>query len=397
MPSQSLWLVRIKLWLSRSLGYDWLFATIVILLIIFGLYFLSTSTDYSANFFGQSNYLIVNQLRWLIVGVIGVILLAIMDYHLLIRLAVPLFGVVLLLTIVAIVLSGSNFQASRTLFQGSIRTSELSVFGVIIYSSVWICSKLDWVRRGDINALFSLMIIFGVTAGLMVIQPDMGSALMVLLIAGLLAWCSGWKKPQLILVMFTSIAIGFLFLNIYPTGKARLDEYLSGITNLNNSSRHVIEAVSAIKLGGWFGQGPIYKADGLPVPYTDSAFAMFTKSFGAAGSAILLSVYGLLAFRAYRIAIKSADLLGSLLAIGFSAKILIEVFVHVGSVVGLLPFIGASLPFISYGGSNLLINLLGIGILLNISRGKKLALQKSNSIRQPRRDELTEFLRRLLP
>lgn len=397
MPSQPLWLVRVKLWLSRSLGYDWFFAIIIVLLIILGLYFLSTSAVYSEDVFGQPDYLIVNQYRWLIVGIIGMILFAIMDYHVLIRIAVPIFSIVLILTIVAIILSGSNFQASRTLFQGSIRTSELSIFGVIIYSSVWICSKLDWIRRGDINALFSLLIIFGVTAGLMVIQPDIGSALMVLLLASLLAWCSGWNKTQLVLVMVMSLAICVLFINLYPTGKMRIDEYFSGLLNSNNSSGHVMEAIYAIKLGGWFGQGTIVKPDGLPVPYTDSAFALFTKTFGIAGSTTLLTLYGLLAFRTYRIATRSADLLGSLLTVGFSAKILVEAFVHVGSVVGLLPFIGASLPFLSYGGSNLVVNLLGVGVLLSISRGNRLAFQKGNLGRQPRRGELTEFLRRLLP
>jgi cell division protein FtsW len=158
---------------------------------------------------------------------------------------------------------------------------------------------------------------------------------------------------------------------VSATGQDRVNAYFDGIKDPTQASYHVRRSFEAIVKGGWFGVGigrANTKLTGLPVPPTDSIFAVIAEELGLVGAAGTLFLYILLVWRGLRIAEKAPDMLGSLLASGLTFWIALEASINMLVMVGLLPFAGNALPFISAGGSNLIASLSAIGILMNISR-----------------------------
>jgi cell division protein FtsW len=166
---------------------------------------------------------------------------------------------------------------------------------------------------------------------------------------------------------------GFLVIQLSHTGtgKSRISSYIAGLKDPLNSSDHVLWSLEAIYKGGWFGVGigqATTKLIGLPFAATDSIFAVIVEELGLFGAFGLISLYAILAWRGLKIASRAPDSLGSVMAAGLTFWIVIEAGINMAVMVGLLPFAGNALPFVSAGGSNLLSMLAAIGILLNISR-----------------------------
>jgi cell division protein FtsW len=160
------------------------------------------------------------------------------------------------------------------------------------------------------------------------------------------------------------------------TGQARIGPYLAGLKDPLKSSSHVLWSLEAVYKGKWFGVGignAGTKYFGLPYAATDSIFAVVVEELGLFGAILLIGLYGILLWRGLTIAAKAPDMLGSVMAAGLTFWIVIEAAINMTVMVGLLPFAGNALPFISAGGSNLISTLAAIGILLAISRqsGKK--------------------------
>jgi cell division protein FtsW len=169
----------------------------------------------------------------------------------------------------------------------------------------------------------------------------------------------------------------------HGTGPARWQDFINGLKNPLNSSYHVTRSLESFAKGGVFGVGigkSSAKLTGLPVPHTDSIFAVVGEETGLIGSAFLVTMYGLLLWRGLAIAKRAPDGLGRLMAAGLSFWLAIEAFINMAVMVGLMPFAGNALPFISAGGSNLLVSMAAIGILLNISR------QSEKSVEQEERN-----------
>ncbi len=155
------------------------------------------------------------------------------------------------------------------------------------------------------------------------------------------------------------------------TGRARLASYLAGLKDPLKSSSHVLWSLEAVYKGKWFGVGignATTKLIGLPFAATDSIFAVIVEELGLFGALGLISLYGILLWRGLVIASRAPDLLGSVMAAGLTFWIIIEAVINMAMMVGLMPFAGNALPFISAGGSNLVSTLTAIGILLSISR-----------------------------
>jgi cell division protein FtsW len=151
----------------------------------------------------------------------------------------------------------------------------------------------------------------------------------------------------------------------------RIDAYLAGLGDPTQAPTHLARSLEAIVKGGWLGVG-VGRADtkliGLPVPPTDSIFAVISEETGILGASALVLLYVLLLWRGFKIARDAPDDLGRLMAMGLSVWIIVEAFINMAVMVGLVPFAGNALPFISYGGSSLVASLAAVGILMNISR-----------------------------
>ena len=344
---------------------------IMIAILVFGLLMVfSASWDFSLGTYGDAMYMFYRQVLWMVMGVLAAVLLSRLDYHNWRRLSVWVMLVTIILLSLVLFLNDKRLGAVRSIFGGSIQPSELAKVITVIYLSVWIHSKREQLH--DIQwGLIPLAVILGIIGGLIYIQPDLSAAATVLMLGGLLFFLGGGDLKQIIFLLIIAIIVGVLVVQVSATGQDRVGAYLSGIKDPTQASYHVRRSFEAIVKGGWFGVGigrANTKLTGLPVPPTDSIFAVIAEELGLVGAAGTVLLYILLIWRGLRIADKAPDLLGSLLASGLTFWIAMEAIINMLVMVGLLPFAGNALPFISAGGSNLVASLTAIGILMNVSR-----------------------------
>jgi cell division protein FtsW len=356
---------------SRSFDMPLLIA--VVALTVFGLAMLySSSWDFSLGVYGDAMYMFNRQLMWLGFGLVVAGILAFFDYHYWRKLVVPIMAVTIILLITVLLMNGIRFGAKRAILGGSVQPSELAKLVAILYLSVWLYAKQEYLH--DISlGLIPLGVILGVVGGLIYQQPDLSAAATVLLLGGLLFFLAGGDLKQIGVLLVVAVVAAWFVASISLTGQQRVADFLAGIKDPLQASYHVRRSFEAIVNGGWFGVGlgqSQSKLTGLPVPPTDSVFAVVVEELGWFGAVGLIFLYGFLVWRGLVIARRAPDMLGTLLASGLAAWIAFEALVNMAVMVGLLPFAGNALPFISAGGSNLVASLAALGILFNISRQK---------------------------
>lgn len=353
-------------------GYDMPLLVIVVTLIVFGLVMLfSASWDFSrAAYHGDAMYMFNRQLMWLGLGLIGALILSLFDYHRWRTFVVPAMAMTVILLIAVLVLSEIRFNAKRTILSGSVQPSELAKLVSILYLAVWLYAKRELLK--DISlGLIPLGVILGVVGGLIYQQPDLSAAATVLMLGGLLFFLAGGDLMQIGGLLIIAVIAGSLVVSVSVTGQERVTDFIAGIKDPLQASYHVRRSFEAIVNGGWFGVGigkSLSKVTGLPVPPTDSVYAVVVEELGWVGGVALIGLYGALVWRGMVIARRAPDMLGTLLASGLVIWIGMEALINMAVMVGLLPFAGNALPFVSAGGSNLVTTLAALGILFNISR-----------------------------
>jgi cell division protein FtsW len=344
---------------------------IVVALVIFGMVMLfSASWDFSLSLGKPATYMFTRQLAWLAVGCVMAVALAFFDYHHWRKLIVPAMLATILLLIGVLLMNEIRLGAKRAYFEGSVQPSELAKLISIIYLSVWLYAKRDLLHDIQLG-LIPLGMILGIVGGLIYQQPDLSAAATVFLLGGLLFFISGGDLKQIGVLLLIAMAAAWLVVQLSPTGQERVSDFVAGIKDPTQASYHVRRSFEAIVNGGWFGLGigqSKSKLTGLPVPPTDSIFAVIAEELGLVGAVLLIGFYAVLVWRGLLIARRAPDMLGTLLATGLVLWIGLEALINMSVMVGLLPFAGNALPFISAGGSNLVATLGAIGILINISR-----------------------------
>jgi cell division protein FtsW len=363
-PLVSKWSIRFH--------FDLPLVLILFTLIVFGLLMVfSASYDYSAYYYDGDTLMILHrQLMWLGLGLIILLVLFFMDYHTLAKFAVPMMAVTIGLLIIVLLVNEIRNGAARTLFKGSIQPSELAKLVIILYLAVWLNARKD--QLGDMRfGLIPLALILGILGGLIIIQPDLSAVLTIMVLGGLMFYLAGGDLKQILLLLVVMILIGSAVIMLHSTGRSRINDFIVGLQNPTGGSYHVTRSLESFVNGGWFGVGigkATGKLTGLPVPPTDSIFAVVGEETGILGAMGLVALYSLLLWRGVTIALRAPDKLGSLLATGLSIWICFEAFINMSVLIGILPFAGNALPFISAGGSNLVASLAAMGIVLNISR-----------------------------
>lgn len=363
-------------------GFDMPLLVVLVALVVFGLVMLySASWDFSrAAYDGDAMYMFNRQLMWLGLGSAIALFLAFFDYHHWRRLVVPVMAFTILMLITVLLMSEIRFNAKRAIFAGSVQPSELAKLVSIMYLAVWLYAKRDLLQ--DISlGLIPLGVILGIVGGLIYQQPDLSAAGTVLMLGGLLFFLAGGDLKQIGVLLLIAIVAAWVVASISLTGQERVADFVAGIKDPLQASYHVRRSFEAIVNGGWFGVGigkSLSKVTGLPVPPTDSIFAVVVEELGWFGAVALITLYGLLVWRGFVIARRAPDMLGTLLASGLVLWVGIEALVNMAVMVGLLPFAGNALPFISAGGSNLVTTLAALGILFNISRQASLATNTSD-------------------
>lgn len=352
-------------------GFDMPLLVVITALVAFGLTMLySASWDFSYAAFDDKAYMFNRQLVWLGLGMTAAVLLAFFDYHHWRRLVVPAMALTVAMLLVLLVMSEIRFNAKRAFFDGSVQPSELAKLVSILYLAVWLYAKRDVLQ--DLSfGLVPLGVILGVVGGLIYQQPDLSAAGTVFILGGLLFFLAGGDLKQIGVLLVIALAAAWLVVSVSLTGQERVNDFIAGIKDPLQASYHVRRSFEAIVNGGWFGVGignSLSKVTGLPVPPTDSIFAVVVEELGWFGGAALIGLYGMLVWRGLIIARRAPDMLGTLLAAGLVIWIGMEALINMAVMVGLLPFAGNALPFVSAGGSNLVTTLAALGILFNVSR-----------------------------
>jgi len=344
---------------------------VVIALVIFGLLMVySASWNYVLRNNQPASHVLTSQIRWVIVGGIATVFLSQVDYHIYKKLAVLIMLITLAMLTFVLFTGSSPAIPTRTLLGGSVQPSELAKLSIVIYLSVWLYAKKDKLNNITFG-LVPMMLILGSTAGLILLQPDISAAATVVILGGLLFFLGDVDMRQIILIVFLVVGVGFAVVYLLPTGRARVDSYIMGLEDPVQASYHVQRAMEAVVRGGFFGVGigkGTTKFTGLPVPWTDSIFAVITEETGLFGAFIIIALYVTLLWRGLMIAQKAPDLLGKLLASGMTLWVLVEAVINIGVMVNLLPFAGNALPLISAGGSSMTMTLAGIGIIMSVGR-----------------------------
>ncbi len=352
-------------------GFDMPLLVVVVTLIVFGLLMLySASWDFSLGAYGDAMKMFNRQTMWLGLGIVIAIGLAFFDYHYWRKFALPAMAGTIILLIIVLLVNEIRFGASRAFFNGSAQPSELAKLVSIIYLSVWLYAKKQFLQDVSLG-LIPLGVILGIVGGLIYQQPDLSAAATVLMLGGLLFFLAGGDLKQIGALLIVAVFAAWIISAFSVTGRERVHDFLAGIKDPLQASYHVRRSFEAIVNGGWFGVGlgqSRSKFTGLPVAPTDSVFAVVAEELGLFGSIALIALYGFLVWRGLVIARRAQDMLGTLLASGLVIWIAAEALVNIAVMVGLLPFAGNALPFISAGGSNLVATLAAIGILFNISR-----------------------------
>lgn len=345
----------------------------VIALAVFGLIMMfSASWDYSNTMYdGDPMHMFNRQVMWLLLGIAIAFGLTHFDYHRWRSLVVVAMAAIIILLIAVLVVGEIDLGAKRSICQnGSCQPSEFAKLVAILYLSVWLYAKRDVLHNLSLG-LVPLGIILGVIGGLIYLQPDLSAAATVFILGGLLFFLAGGDLKQIGVLLIVAAFAAWIVVTVSPTGHERVAEFLAGLKDPTQASYHIQRSFEAVVNGGWFGVGigrAQSKLTGLPVPPTDSIFAVIIEELGLVGALFLVGLYALLIWRGFVIARRAPDMFGTLLATGLVCWIGLEAGINMAVIVGLLPFAGNALPFVSAGGSNLVATLSAIGILMNISR-----------------------------
>jgi cell division protein FtsW len=357
---------------SQKLGMDPWLVLIAAAMIIYGsLMVFSSSWDVSYRFFGDPYALFRKQMFHLAIGLVALLIAAVFPMRLVKLLALPVMGFSIA-TLFMVLLVPSTYGSRRAFLDGSVQPSEMAKLALIIYLAAWMESKGERIRRWEYGFL-PLMGIIAVVAALILKQPDLSATLTVAVMAFVMFYIAGASLVQTITIALGGAGIGLLLVRITSTGRARWQDYLDGLLNIEEASYHVQRSLQAFYTGGIFGRGlgaSREKFGLLPVPHTDSVFAVVGEELGLVGAILVLILFGAFVWRGFQIGLESHDRFAMLLACGISFWIGIEALINMSVLLGMLPFAGNALPLFSYGGSNLLVTLTAIGLLLNVARQK---------------------------
>ena len=370
----------------------WLALTVAGLVVLGILMVYSTTFDLGQREYDRATYYIERQLLALAIGAVGAVILMRIDYHGLRRFSVPmLFGTVAML--LAVLLIGDKILgARRGLIAGSVQPSEIAKLVMIMYIAHWLSSKGDRVKNLTYG-LLPFSILTGAVCALIVLQPDLGTAILIAGLSFALFFIAGADLKQIAFAGTVGGAIFFFLVTTLPHAAQRIESFKVALQNPLEAGWHVKQAVVALGTGGWLGVGlgkSTQKFGPLPAAHTDGVFAILGEELGLLGCMLLISAMAVLIWRGIRTALSARDSYGFLLAIGITCWLGFQALINLGVIVAVLPFTGMPLPFLSYGGSSIAITLFGIGILLGVSRDAMLdvKVQGSGAIRESMRESI---------
>lgn len=346
----------------------------VILLVLTGLVIIySASTILAFKRTESTDFYFMRQLTWVVVGFFVMLFTMNIRFTVWKRLSkLALLGSYIMMLLVLIPGIGVEVGGARRWLDVGITTfqpSDLAMIGIIIYLSYLLAKKQDRIHEAKAS-YWPSMILMAIGFILIMLEPDMDTAVTFVMCPFAIMFAAGVPFKYIRNTVFAGIAL-LIPLALYSYRGDRVVSYFDPWADKTGDGYQVIHSLYAIATGGWTGRGmghSIEKFSYLPEPHTDFIFAVLSEEWGFIGALFLIVLYGVLIWRGIHIATHSQDRFAGLVAIGITTMIALPTFFNIGSVTNLLPVIGVPLPFVSYGGTSLLVKLFAMGILLNISR-----------------------------
>ena len=353
----------------------------MILGLVLGLVVLGLLMVYSSSFavgllaYDNANYFVLRQALWAAIGLGGMLVLMRLDYRWL-RTISPLLMLAAIVALVAVLVPGIGLErngAQRWITMGPlppVQPSEFAKLALIIYVAAWLSGKGTYIRSFALGFV-PFVIMVGIVAGLILLEPDMGTAAVVVLITVTLFFIAGASLTHLAaLVGIGGVAAVFLIMTAGYRAE-RLIAFLRPEDDPSGIGFHTIQLLIALGSGGISGLGlgaSRQKFFYIPSAHTDGIFAVVGEELGFIGAMGVLLLFALLIYRGFRVLLRSSDEFGALLATGIICWISYQALINVGGISRAIPMTGIPMPFLSYGGSALATLLAAVGILLSISR-----------------------------
>ncbi|MDT3425665.1 cell division protein FtsW [Paenibacillus forsythiae] len=381
---------------------DFQLLILTLLLAGFGLIMVFSSSS-SLFFKNDPLYFVKRQLVWVVLGCAVMFTIMNIHYSRFKKWYAPLFLITLVLLL--LVASTERINGARSwLSIGTlgIQPTELAKLSIILYLAALVTKKGERLR--DLRSGYiPVMVIVGIVAGLIMLQPDLGSCLILVATSGLVIFAGGASLKHILgsivlLVLGAGLVLGgkMVIDSLSPHSeqaaanqdyrKGRIEAFIDPTKDPEGAGYNILQSLTALGQGGVGGAGigkGVQKLHYLPYPYSDFIFSVIGEELGFTGTLLFLLVYLYFIWRGILVALRCKDPFGTLVGIGVMGLIAIQAFVNIGGVTKTIPLTGVTLPFISYGGSSLLVTMLSMGIILNISRESA----------RPMREERTKSVR----
>ncbi len=337
-------------------------------------------TVYTASFamgyleYGDANHFIVRQGIYALVGLAALVYFMRLDYRQLRYLAVPMM-VLALIGLLAVLIPGIGIErngARRWLELGPItfQPSEFAKLAVIIYISAWLAGRRENINKFTLG-LVPFVLMVSVVGGLVIVEPDMGTAIIIVLTTSTLFFVAGAPLTHLALLMVSGGLVSYVMILAQDYRLDRITSFVSPEADPQGSGFHVLQLLIALGSGGVTGLGwgvSRQKFFYVPGAHTDGVFAIIGEELGFIGLLGVLGLFAFFVYRALKATLASQDQFGTLLGVGIMSWIAYQTLINVGGITRSIPLTGVPLPFLSYGGSALVAVMAGAGILLSLSR-----------------------------
>jgi cell division protein FtsW len=365
--------------MRRGDGYadQRLVAFLTLGLVAFGLVMVYSATSASATLGnGDPMSFLKRQAVYAFVGVVFMTLAARFDYHRLRYVAPPLVLVALGLCVAVLVLGPAINGARRWFIIGpaSFQPSELAKLALCLFAATYLARRKAPRTLGELfKPLGALTLIF---AGLIVVEPDLGTTICIVVMLSALLLVAGTPTPVLGVAGALAAFAGLAAIWIEPYRRARIFSFLDPWSDAQGAGFQIVQATIGIGSGGFTGAGlgeGVGKVSYLPEAHTDMIFAVIGEELGLVGATLVIAAFALLAIVGFRIAMRCQDPFGKLLAAGITALVCGQAAINLAAALGIAPLTGIPLPFVSYGGSSLVVLLAGMGVLLNIAVNGRVA------------------------
>ena len=322
---------------------------------------------------GQNQYLfLIKQTAWAVLGTILMILFMKIDYRLLRRYALLLYFISIVLLALVLVF-GQRIQGATRWFSFlgfSFQPSEIAKLALIILLALYLSETESGVKHFWLG--IGIPILFFIPVGaLIMLEPDLGTTITIFGTVVIMMVIAGTRWSHLSFVFLIGLVAAVILIIIEPYRLRRLTAWRNPFSDPLNTGDQVIQSLYGLGSGGLLGVGlgqGRQKFKYLPQPHSDFIFATLGEELGFVGASLVVGLFFVIAWRGFKIAIECNDAFGSLLASGITALIATQAVINIGVVTASLPATGITLPLISSGGSSLVITMIGIGILLNISK-----------------------------